>query len=152
MSRRILALLALAVLTSTACGEAPRTSTEVGGDLIEVHRSPDCSCCGAYEEYLAAEGFRVRTVLHPDGPAAFRKSAGVPPELGSCHTSVVGGYLVEGHVPAAYIRRLLAEAPDISGIALPGMPPGSPGMGGVPTDPLVIYAFDEEGVWVFGKR
>lgn len=76
---------------------------------------------------------------------------GIPPEMWSCHTIEAGGYFIEGHVPVKAIERLLAERPPITGIALPGMPPGSPGMGGVRTGPLVIYAISPAGVRVFAR-
>jgi hypothetical protein len=76
---------------------------------------------------------------------------GIPPGLRSCHTITVSGYFIEGHVPVDAILRLLEQRPAIAGIALPGMPPGAPGMGGVKTGPLVVYAVSPEGVRVFGK-
>jgi hypothetical protein len=80
-------------------------------------------------------------------------SLGIPSELGSCHTAQIEGYIVEGHVPADVIDQLLVEKPDILGVALPGMPQGSPGMGGEPEGPLEILAFNEQGqVWVYATR
>ena len=79
-----------------------------------------------------------------------KESLGITPELASCHTADVGGYIIEGHVPADVIEELLLEKPDIVGLAVPGMPPGAPGMGGQSEDPLEILAFDQQGnVWVY---
>jgi len=86
-----------------------------------------------------------------DDLAAIRRRAGVPPALASCHTVVAGTYFVEGHVPAPAVARLLREGPPVRGIALPGMPPGSPGMDGVQAGPLVVYAVAPDGVREFAR-
>lgn len=94
---------------------------------IIVHRSPSCGCCGGWVDHLRTAGFEVTVNMTEDlGPVAGR--LGVPEQLRSCHTGEAGGYFVEGHVPAADVARLLAERPDARGIAVPGMPLGSPGM------------------------
>jgi hypothetical protein len=134
MTRWLAAGFAAVTLTA-ACSVAPTTDAVV----VEVHRSPTCDCCGAYEEYLAEQGFAVEPVIRDD-VVAFKQGVGVPAELGSCHTSLVEGYWVEGHVPAEAIRRLLAEQPPIDGIALPGMPAGTPGMPGVQDSVWTVYA------------
>ena len=95
--------------------------------MIRVVRSPDCGCCGAWIAHLEANGFTVEEVLSTDVEATKDQYA-VPTSLRSCHTGVVAGYVIEGHVPAADIVRLLAERPDAAGLAVPGMPLGSPGM------------------------
>ncbi len=96
-------------------------------DLIEVWKSPDCSCCAEWVKHLQAAGFQVKTNEVADIDAARRKN-GVPPALGACHTARVGGYAIEGHVPAEQIKRLLKEKPQAAGLSVPGMPLGSPGM------------------------
>lgn len=96
-------------------------------DAVDVYKSPYCGCCGKWIDHLKAAGFAVRTHEVNDVPAA-RQRLGMPEQLGSCHTAKVGGYLVEGHVPAADIKRLLKEKPQALGLAVPAMPPGSPGM------------------------
>ncbi|GAB1407980.1 hypothetical protein MASR1M8_18990 [Thermomonas brevis] len=94
---------------------------------IRVHKTPTCGCCGAWVEHLREAGFRVQVQDHDDlGPT--KQRLGVPYGKGSCHTAEVGGYMVEGHVPADDIKRLLAEKPAARGLVLPGMPIGSPGM------------------------
>lgn len=94
---------------------------------VEVYKSPYCGCCEEWVQHLKKNGFQVTTHDVNDVPQA-RKKLGMPERLGSCHTAKVGGYLVEGHVPAADIQKLLKERPRALGIAVPGMPPGSPGM------------------------
>lgn len=95
--------------------------------VVEMYQDPNCGCCGAWAEHLEAEGFEVRR--HPTADMREVKIAhGVAPELASCHTALVEGYVIEGHVPAADIRRLLEEGSELAGLAVPGMPHGSPGM------------------------
>lgn len=102
---------------------APRS----GLPAMVVHKSASCGCCGAWVEHMRAEGFTVE-VRDADNLEPVKARLGVPFGKGSCHTAEVGGYFVEGHVPAADIKRLLHERPDARGLALPGMPIGSPGM------------------------
>jgi len=118
MSRRALLLGALAL---AACGEA------VAAQTIAVAKTPACGCCTQWVEHLRAAGFVVE-VTDMDDVTPVARRLGVPDDLRGCHTASVGGYAVEGHVPAADIRRLLTERPDAAGIAVPGMPVGSPGM------------------------
>ncbi len=96
--------------------------------LIEVWKDPNCGCCHLWVEHLQAHGFAVQ--VHDVGNTAARKRLGMPEKLGSCHTARVGGYVIEGHVPASDIQRLLKEQPKALGLAVPGMPIGSPGMDG----------------------
>ena len=95
---------------------------------MEVWKSPSCGCCKDWIAILQREGFKVQTF--DEGNNAARARFGLPARYGSCHTARIGGYVVEGHVPVREIRRLLAEKPDAIGIAVPGMPVGSPGMDG----------------------
>ncbi|HET9429216.1 MAG TPA: DUF411 domain-containing protein [Allosphingosinicella sp.] len=112
---------------------------------IEVVKSPYCGCCTLWIDYLRAEGFEVRVTDAEDVTPAARQ-AGVPDDLRSCHTATVEGYAVEGHVPAADIRRLLADRPDAAGIAVPGMPIGSPGMEqGETRQPYATILFTRDG-------
>lgn len=118
--------------------------------MVRVVKSPTCVCCTEWVEHLEANGFRVEVEESPDVRAA-KARLGVPGELSACHTAEVGGYVVEGHVPAAEIRRLLERSPDdVKGLAVPGMPAGSPGMEGPPPVPYDVVAFDGSGgrsVW-----
>lgn len=106
---------------------------------ITVYSSPTCGCCEQYERYLEANGIKVKSVK-TEHLADVKDSLGIPPDLRSCHTATVNGYFVEGHVPLEAIWRLLEERPGIDGIALPGMPSGSPGMGGAKAEPFIIYS------------
>jgi len=121
---------------------------------ITVHKSATCGCCESWVEHLRKHGFKV--VVHDeDDTQVVKEKHGVPHNLQSCHTAIVAGYVIEGHVGADLIRRLLADRPDIVGIAAPGMPIGSPGMevsGRAPT-PYDIIAFGKDGeTSVFAKR
>ena len=114
--------------TSPAPSAEPVSATPaVSGPVATVYKSPTCGCCSLWGRHLEAEGFEVVSVDRTD-MASVKDSLGVPDDLVSCHTAVVDGYVVEGHVPAASIRRLLDERPDARGLAVPGMPLGSPGM------------------------
>ena len=100
----------------------------LAGPLITVYKTPNCGCCVKWVEYLQKEGFEVKAV-NRDDLAPIKQRAGVPPAMSSCHTALVDGYVVEGHVPAQAIRKLLQERPDTRGLSVPGMPANSPGMG-----------------------
>ncbi|MDE5456008.1 DUF411 domain-containing protein [Bradyrhizobium sp. CSA112] len=106
---------------------------------ILVHKDPNCGCCGAWAKHVGAAGFSVK-IEETSDLDAIRNRLGVPSDLAACHTAEVGGYLVEGHVPAVAISRMLEERPRAAGIAVPGMPPGSPGMGGKPQGyPVIVF-------------
>lgn len=119
---------------------------------LKVTRDPDCGCCTAWADHLRSAGFTVTVV---DDPQINRLKArlGVPAELASCHTAEVDGYVIEGHVPAASIRKLLAQRLDIRGLAVPRMPVGSPGMEieGASPETYEVIAFGPRGRSVFAK-
>ena len=98
---------------------------------LTVWKSATCGCCGGWADYMRAKGYQVSVNVVRD-PDAIKVSLGIPEALYSCHTAQIGGYLIEGHVPEKAIAKLLEEKPDLKGIALPGMPSGSPGMDGTP--------------------
>lgn len=105
------------------------TSAAMASELIaEVWKDPNCGCCGDWIQHLKDADIQVRTF--DVGNAQMRSKLGIAPQLGSCHTAKIGGYAVEGHVPVADIKRLLDEKPEAVGLAVPGMPIGSPGMDG----------------------
>ncbi|WP_065754018.1 DUF411 domain-containing protein [Bradyrhizobium paxllaeri] len=108
--------------------------------VITVYKDPNCGCCSGWVDHLRGAGFSV-AVQNTDQLAQIRKQHGIPPELAACHTAIVSGYLVEGHVPAAAIQRLLTERPNAEGIAVPGMPVGSPGMEGGMPQPYTVVLF-----------
>lgn len=112
---------------------------------VEVFKYPSCGCCGAWVDHLKAAGFDVKVTMVDDNSVA-RKKYGLPDKFGSCHTAVVAGYVVEGHVPAAGVKKLLAMKPVAVGIAVPGMPVGSPGMEmGSRKDPYQVLLVDKQG-------
>lgn len=125
MDRRI--FLASMVGTMASASAVMAASPQGRTDLIEVVRSPDCGCCGAWITHLQEHGFSVAEVLSDDMDAVKDRHA-VPAQLRSCHTGVIDSYVIEGHVPAQDIQRLLEERPQADGLAVPGMPIGSPGM------------------------
>jgi hypothetical protein len=123
-------------------------------DVVEVWKSPTCGCCVAWAEHMERAGFRVKT-HDTDDLVAVMSREGVPFELGSCHTATVGGYVIEGHVPADLVKRLLRERPAaIKGLAVPGMVNGSPGMeGNGPAQHYRVIAFGEDGsATVYAER
>ena len=142
MNRSLVALLMLALL---GAGSAAASAAEV----VDVYKSPNCGCCGKWIDHMKDAGFEVRTHNVMDVPLA-RKTLGMPERFGSCHTAKVGGYVIEGHVPAADVQRLLKEKPKAVGIAVPSMPPGSPGMESakpVPYNTLLVQAGGEATVF-----
>jgi hypothetical protein len=113
---------------------------------VKVYKPTFCGCCANWVEHLRTAGFDVE-VQETDELEVVKSELGVPSELESCHTAEVEGYVIEGHVPADVIARLLTERPDVRGIAVPGMPAGSPGMESSDgqTDPFNVVSFDETG-------
>jgi hypothetical protein len=108
-----------------------------------MYKNPQCGCCEEYAKYLRRNGFKV-TVKETHNMSLISRQNGVPEKLAGCHTMLIGGYVVEGHVPVGAINKLLKERPGIKGISLPGMPDGSPGMTGVKTEPFTIYEVSNE--------
>jgi hypothetical protein len=101
---------------------------------ITVHKDPNCSCCSGWVRHLQENGFEA-TVIETEELDAVKMNLGVPDDLAACHTAVLAGYIIEGHIPATALKRLLAEKPHAMGLAVPGMPSGSPGM----TGPEEVY-------------
>jgi hypothetical protein len=114
-------------LMATALALAAAFASAEGLPEVVMHKDPNCGCCGKWAEHLEANGFRVKTVMESDMETVKRR-LGVPQRLASCHTAKVGPYVIEGHVPASAIKRLLRERPVVKGLSVPGMPLGSPGM------------------------
>jgi len=112
--------------------------------LITVHKDPNCGCCTGWVRHLQKAGFTVSTVETADLDA-IKTRLGIPADLAACHTAQVAGYLVEGHVPAVALKRLLAEKPNAVGLAVPGMPVGSPGMEGGTPQPYEAVLFGPAG-------
>ncbi len=133
---------ALFLVTVLMAGAA--TAHAENAPKATLYKDPDCGCCDGYADHLRSHGSDV-TVKPTGDLAAISRKAGVPPKLEGCHTTLVDGYVVEGHVPVNIVRRVLSERPPIAGVSLPGMPAGSPGMGGAKTEPFVIYAVPRDG-------
>jgi len=127
MQRRTLLLRAAPVLALASTAAWPLAAS-AAAPTVEIWKDPNCGCCQDWVKHLNANGFATR--VHDDSNDAARARLGVPAQLGSCHTGMVGGYALEGHVPAREVRRLLQEKPKAIGLAVPGMPVGSPGMDG----------------------
>ena len=111
-----------------------------GEHSMSVMKTPTCGCCAAWVELARHEGYEVE-VTDTEDYALMKKIAGVPGSMQSCHTTRIGGYTVEGHVPFAAVAKLMQEKPDIAGIAVPGMPMGSPGMGDDPDARFDVIAY-----------
>ena len=113
---------------------------------ITVYKSPTCGCCTAWVDHLKAEGFEV-TAINRDDMKSIKQQYGVSDKLASCHTAIIDGYVLEGHVPASDVKRLLKEKPTIIGLTAPGMPMKSPGMQaeGLPPKGYDVLAFDKQG-------
>lgn len=120
---------------------------------VEVYKTLSCGCCGFWVEHMQKSGFKVN-VHNVRDVTPVRESVGVPDAMGSCHTAVVGGYAIEGHVPAADVKRLLRDRPKATGIAVPGMVQGSPGMEqGGRKDPYSVILFNKGGrSYVFAQH
>lgn len=132
-----------ATTTSLALDEAP---------LINVYKTPTCGCCTAWIEHLRKHGFEVEAHDLPN-LSQVKERLGVHRSLESCHTAEIDGYVVEGHVPADLIERMIVERPEIAGLAVPGMPMGSPGMEGPYTDRYDVIAFERDGgTTVYDRR
>ncbi len=118
-----------------------------------MYKDPNCGCCGKWADHMRENGFAVKEISTRE-MGLVKSEAGVPRALGSCHTATIGGYIVEGHVPASDVKRLLAERPDVVGISAPGMPLGSPGMEGpYEAERYDVVSFDKRGkVEVFSSH
>lgn len=123
----------------------------VAADIV-VYKSPTCGCCGKWVKHMEDAGFSV-DVEDVRDLAPIKRELGVPGRMQSCHTAKVGDYIVEGHVPADLVKRMLDEKPDIKGLAVPGMPMGSPGMEGPRKDPYNVMAVGNDGrTSVYARR
>ncbi|WP_245593394.1 DUF411 domain-containing protein [Azospirillum halopraeferens] len=137
----LLSLAAAAVAVGAVVIGTPvlTTAPAAAGTVVEVWKSPSCGCCGAWIDHMKEAGFTLR-VHDMDDVWPLKMARGVPETMGSCHTAEVGGYLLEGHVPAADVRRMLSEKPAIKGLAVPGMPQSAPGMD-IPGEPYEVLTF-----------
>ena len=151
MSKNVVARVGAVVVGALAIAGAV-VSAQQKAPTVLVYKTPTCGCCTKWVEHLQAAGFTVQT-QHRDDLTPIRQAQKVPPTATSCHTALVGSYVVEGHVPAADIKRMLAEQPKIKGLTVPGMPIGSPGMEGPAPEKYDTLAFTETGkITVFAKH
>ena len=154
MERRI--FVRVIVGAGAAAVAAPRLARAMTGAApipITVYKSPSCGCCKNWVTHMQGAGVAVK-VIDMDDLTTVKKNAGVPQKLQSCHTALVGAYVIEGHVPADLVKKMLAQKPQITGLAVPGMVTGSPGMEmGDSKVPYDVIAFDRAGkTTVFAKR
>jgi hypothetical protein len=138
MNRRSMLAASAALLLTPRFAAA----TEASKATLELIKDPNCGCCGDHAQYLRDHGYTVN-VSESAELAKLRTELGVPPNLVGCHVIRAEGYVIEGHVPAGAIDKLLAERPAIKGISVPGMPLGSPGMGGTKSGPLAVLTIGE---------
>ena len=134
-------------------GALARVEAVAPAPVVTVYKSPSCGCCTKWVDHMRASGFEV-VVKDMDDVTPIKNEAGVPKALRSCHTAVVSGYTLEGHVPADLVQKLLKEKPkSTAGLAVPGMPMGSPGMEGPRKDAYEVVAYGPDGkTRVYAKR
>ncbi|MDY6799203.1 MAG: DUF411 domain-containing protein [Pseudomonadota bacterium] len=136
---------AIALAAALSLSGQVHSSEEDKRDNVQVHKSPTCGCCDDWVKHMEDNGFDVQ-VTETNNLNPVKSEAGLTPALASCHTARVGDYVIEGHVPASDVRRLLANAPMASGLAVPGMPAGSPGMEmGDRRERYQVLLFNEQG-------
>ena len=142
----VLAALAAGLLFLAGCGlgDSASAALNIPEGKVTLYKSPTCGCCAVYSSYLGKKGLKAEIVDVPD-IQVIKEQYKIPSSMESCHTTVIGDYFVEGHVPLEAIAKLMAEKPDIRGIAMPGMPTGSPGMSGAKSGPFVVYAVGNNG-------
>jgi len=142
MSKKIvllsIAVLAITLTTTYFLNFNPTKEADVERYVAEVFKSPSCGCCHGYIAALESDGFQVKSV-DMDDLTEIKNKYNIPASMQSCHTTIIGRYFIEGHVPLDAVKKLLQEQPDIDGIALPGMPIGTPGMPGPKEAPYIIY-------------
>lgn len=141
-------LIALSILVALVASTSVQAQAPT--DAL-IYKNPSCSCCDAYADYLRQNGFKV-TVRETHQLASMSRKAGIAPKFEGCHLAHIDSYVVSGHVPVSAIQRLLGERPAIKGITLPGMPLGSPGMGGAKREPFTIYEIGDGTPKVFAKE
>ncbi|MBE9005738.1 DUF411 domain-containing protein [Fortiea sp. LEGE XX443] len=123
-----------------------KTEPDSAKPEITIYRSPTCSCCGAWLEHVQQHGFKIREDIKTDEMEAIKQKYNLPPELASCHTAIIDGYVMEGHIPADDIKLFLKQKPQLAGLAVPGMPVGTPGMeSGNIKQPFTVMTFNQKG-------
>ena len=135
LKKLIACLLATTVLQGALAAQLPE---------VTVYKDPDCGCCTEWVKHMQESGFKVKQV-NTRAMDVERQRFGVPPHLASCHTAKVGGYTVEGHVPASAVKKMLTEKPSVRGLTIPGMPANAPGMGPHIAGTLKVYTLPQAG-------
>ncbi len=141
--RRVLFALG-AVAVAGVGGSFFLTPSPTMAEGVVVYKDPSCVCCGRWVDHMRQSGFAV-DVINVEDMEPVKRRAGVPEPMESCHTAHVGGYIVEGHVPAEDVRRMLAERPAIKGLTVPGMPMSAPGMDSPEREPYTVLSFNDNG-------
>ena len=150
----IIAVCAALVFAFLPADTAIATSVEQSAlpASLTIYRSPTCGCCKDWVAHMKSAGFQINDNVTSEMKTV-RQTYGVPEAISSCHTALIDGYVVEGHVPAMDVQRLLAERPDVVGLTAPGMPVGSPGMEmDNRSDPYVVYAFSSDAIAAFAEH
>ena len=155
MKKAFQLLCVAGIVAACSPASSPRPASTLGSSattaiVAYVYRSPTCTCCHSWEAYLRSHGYTVQSVETND-LASLKAQMNVPSTAWSCHTAVIDGYVVEGHVPVEAIEKLLAQRLQIDGIALAGMPAGSPGMPGVKAEPLQVLSLVAGATEAFGS-
>ncbi|HIK06425.1 MAG TPA: DUF411 domain-containing protein [Trichormus sp. M33_DOE_039] len=123
-----------------------QTTSNISTPQVTVYRSPSCSCCGNWLEHIQKQGLKIQADIKTDDMDTIKQKYNLPQELASCHTAIIDGYVMEGHIPADDIKRFLQQQPQLAGLAVPGMPIGSPGMElGNTQEPFNVMAFNHKG-------
>ena len=149
-NKLLLALFIVGLIAVAGCASQKTSGNDqISGKVADgvtatIFKSSGCGCCGVYSQYMEKRGFNVQ-VVDTEDLSATKNKYDIPRQMESCHTTVIGDYFVEGHVPAEAIEKLLAEKPNIAGIAMPGMPSGAPGMPGSKRGPFIVYAVNKDG-------
>lgn len=140
----IIVLAAIVLLSKGSSASSFDTINAMNGE-IEIYKSLTCGCCSVYASYVDGKVSPKVNSFNLQDPDSIKKQYGVPSELESCHTTIIGNYFIEGHMPLEAVEKLLKKQPDIAGIAMPGMPSGAPGMPGSKKGDFVIYAVNYDG-------
>ena len=153
MSRLTSVLLGTAAAAALGTAVLAQGPAQAKAEEVTVYKSATCGCCGKWIDHMKAAGFAIK-VVDMDDITEIKQASGVPMKLRTCHTAVVGNYVIEGHVPADLVKKMLAEKPAAAGIAVAGMPVGSPGMEvGTQKDPYEVVLFEKSGkTTVYAKR
>ena len=146
MKKYLFFILIFGIIVISGCTLSDNTTSAITEKQeVTIFKSDSCGCCDFYKTYLGRYNFKVN-VVNSDNMISIKEQYGIPFDMQSCHTTIIGDYFVEGHMPIEAVEKLLKEKPDIKGIALPDMPSGSPGMTGYKYEQFTIYSISKDGV------